>query len=186
MKKTKFNAYTLSLMGVMIAIIYVVTMFRFPLLGSKVHFANSMCLLSGLLFGPQLGALAAGLGSAIYDLFNGYTFIDALITFVCKGAMAYVCALIAQGGKQQGVQFVRVCVASVVGALTYVALYMLKTFIFQAFVYAFPMDAVWATMLSKFIPSIINAGFAMVVTPVLLRAIYPMLKAAGLLDKMKA
>ena len=58
MKKTRFNAYTLSFMGVMIAIIYVVTMFRFPLLGSKVHFANSMCLLSGLLFGPQFGALA--------------------------------------------------------------------------------------------------------------------------------
>ena len=183
MKKTRFNAYTLSFMGVMIAIIYVVTMFRFPLLGSKVHFANSMCLLSGLLFGPCYGALAAGLGSGIYDLFNGYTFIDALITFACKAAMAYVCALIAQGGKSS---FVRICVASVVGALTYVALYMLKTFIFQAFVYAFPMDAVWATMLSKFIPSIINAGFAMVVTPVLMRAIYPMLKATGLLEKMKA
>ena len=182
MKKTRFNAYTLSFMGVMIAIIYVVTMFRFPLLGSKVHFANSMCLLSGLLFGPQFGALAAGLGSGIYDLFNGYTFIDALITFACKGAMAYVCAVIAQRNES----FVRVCVACVVGALTYVALYMLKTFIFQAFVYAFPMDTVWATMLSKFIPSIINAGFAMVVTPVLMRAIFPMLKATGMLEKMKA
>ncbi len=182
MKKTRFNAYTLSFMGVMIAIIYVVTMFRFPLLGSKVHFANSMCLLSGLLFGPQFGALAAGLGSAIYDVFNGYTFIDALITFACKGAMAYVCAVIARRNES----FVRVCVACVVGALTYVALYMLKTFIFQAFVYAFPMDTVWATMLSKFIPSIINAGFAMVVTPVLMRAIFPMLKATGMLEKMKA
>lgn len=185
MKKTKFNAYTLSFMGVMIAIIYVVTMFRFPLLGSKVHFANSMCLLSGMLFGPTFGALAAGLGSGVYDLFNGYTFVDALITFVSKGAMAYVCAVIAWGGKKHGECFVRNCIASVLGALTYVALYMLKTFIFQAYVYAFPMDTVWATMLSKFIPSIINAGFAMVVTPILMRAIHPMLKGAGLIEKMR-
>lgn len=184
MKKTKFNAYTLSFMGVMIAIIYVVTMFRFPLLGSKVHFANSMCLLSGMLFGPTLGALAAGLGSGVYDLFNGYTFVDALITFACKAAMAYVCAKIVWSEKKHGENFVRNCVASVLGALTYVALYMLKTFIFQAFVYGFPMSTVWATMLSKFIPSIINAGFAMVVTPILMRAIHPMLKGAGLLDKM--
>jgi len=40
-------------------------------------------------------------------------------------------------------------------------------------------------MLSKFIPSIINALFAMIATPVLMRAIYPMLRAAGLLEKMK-
>ena len=185
MKKTKFNTYTLCFMGVMIAIIYVVTMFRFPFLGSKVHFANSMCLLSGLLFGGTYGALAAGLGSAIYDLFNGYTFVDALITFVSKAAMAYVCAQIAWGGGRRGENFARNCVACVLGALTYVALYMLKTFVFQAFVYGYPMDAVWATMLSKFIPSLINAVFAMLVTPVLMRAIHPMLKASGLLERMR-
>ena len=184
MRKTRFNAYNLSFMGVMIAIIYVVTMFRFPFLGSKVHFANAMCLLSGLLFGPLYGAVAAGLGSAVYDLFNGYTIIEAAITFVSKAAMAYVCAMIVWKGKDYVENFVRTCVACVLGALTYVALYMLKTFIFQAFVYGYPMDAVWATMLSKFIPSLINAVFAMIAAPVLMRAIYPMLKATGMLKKM--
>ena len=51
MKKQRMNAYTLAFTGVMAAIVYVVTLFRFPLLGSKVHFANAMCLLSGMLFG---------------------------------------------------------------------------------------------------------------------------------------
>ena len=102
-----------------------------------------------------------------------------------KAAMAYVCAQIAWGGKQHGAHFVRNCVASVIGALTYVALYMLKTFIFQAYVYHYPMSTVWATMLSKFIPSIINAGFAMVVTPVIMRALHPMLRATGMLEKMR-
>ena len=185
MKKTKFNAYTLSFMGVMIAIIYVVTMFRFPFLGAKVHFANAMCLLSGMLFGGAHGAMAAGLASGLYDLFNGYTFVEAAITFASKAAMAYVCAKIAWAGNANAENFVRNCVACVLGALTYVALYMLKTFVFQAFVYGFPMNTVWATMLSKFIPSMINAGFAMVTAPVLMRAIYPMLRAAGLLTRMR-
>ena len=67
--------------GVMAAIVCVVTIFRIPLGQSKVHFANSMCLLSGLLLGPVWGGMAAGLGSAIYDMaLGGYSFFDALIT----------------------------------------------------------------------------------------------------------
>ena len=57
--------------GVMAAIICVITIFRIPLGQSKVHFANSMCLLSGLLLGPVWGGAAAGLGSAIYDITLG-------------------------------------------------------------------------------------------------------------------
>ena len=60
MKKQRMNAYTLAFTGVMAAIVYVVTLFRFPLLGSKVHFANAMCLLSGLLLGGVPGGIAAG------------------------------------------------------------------------------------------------------------------------------
>ena len=70
----------------------------------------------------------------------------------------------------------RSIIAAVAGALTYVALYMLKTFIFQKFVYAFPMETVWATMLSKFIPSIINAAVAVVAAPILFKAVMPALR----------
>ena len=52
--------------GVMAAIVCVITIFRIPLGQSKVHFANSMCLLAGLLLGPVWGGTAAGLGSAIF------------------------------------------------------------------------------------------------------------------------
>ena len=155
----KMNAYTLAFIGVMAAIVYVVTMFRFPLLGSKVHFANAMCLLGGMLFGPLYGGLASGIGSALYDLtMYNEGIVNLLITFVSKFAMAWV------------------CIAAVAGALTYVALYMLKTFIFQKFVYAFPMETVWATMLSKFIPSIINAAVAVVAAPILFKAVMPALR----------
>ena len=51
MKEKKFSTYQIVFVAVMAAIVCVVTFFRFPFLGSKVHFANAMCLLSGMLFG---------------------------------------------------------------------------------------------------------------------------------------
>ena len=64
MKKREFSVFNITFIAMMAAMIYVVTLFRFPLLGSKVHFANAFCLLSGILLGPLQGGLAAGIGSA--------------------------------------------------------------------------------------------------------------------------
>lgn len=175
MKKKYLDVKTIVFTGAMAAIIYVVTLFRFPLLGSKVHFANAMCLLSGLFLGPVWGGVAAGLGSAIYDAFGGYDLINTLVTFVSKFAMAYVCALIA-GKPSAKPGYVRTLIACAAGALTYVALYMLKTFVFQAFVYAFPMQTVWATMLSKLPASLLNAAVAIVAAPIFYHASLPALK----------
>ena len=74
---------------------------------------------------------------------------------------------------------------SVIGALTYVALYMLKTFVFQKFVYGFPAETVWATMLSKLPGSLINALAAMIVAPILYTALRSALERAHILDKMR-
>lgn len=172
--------------GVMAALVCVVTFFRFPLLGSKVHFANAMCLLSGLLMGPVAGGLAAGIGSALYDsLFGGYDFIQCAITFVSKFLMAWVCAKIAFAGHKEAKNHSWNIAACVIGALSYVALYMLKTFVYQAFVYGYPMDAVWATMLSKLPASLINAVAAMIAAPILYTALRPALERAGQLQKMR-
>ena len=57
-KKT-FTTHFIVQTGVMAALVFVITYFRIPLFGSKVHFANAMCLLAGLLFGPLSGGLAA-------------------------------------------------------------------------------------------------------------------------------
>ena len=185
MKKKSVNAYVLTFVGVMAAMVYVVTLFRFPLLGSKVHFANAICLLAGMLLGPWWGGAAAGLGSALYDaLAGGYDIINVLITFVSKFAMAFVCGqLMKQRAKEENL--LQVIVASVAGSLTYVALYMLKTFIYQRFVYGYPMDAVGATMVAKLIPSLINAAVAVVAAPVFYHALRPALRSAGVWEKLK-
>ncbi len=176
MKNQDRKVLNTVLVGALAAMVYVVTLFRFPLLGSKVHFANAVCLLSGLLLGPNLGGVAAGLGSALYDLtMYNEGIVNLLITFVSKFAMAWVCGKIA-GKPEEKQPVVRVVIACVCGALTYVALYMLKTGVYGAIA-----GNIWAPMVSKFPASIINAGAAIVAAPVFYHAVRPALKAAGIL-----
>lgn len=176
MKNQDRKVLNTVLVGVLAAMVYVVTLFRFPLLGSKVHFANAVCLLAGLLLGPNLGGVAAGLGSALYDLtMYNEGIVNLLITFVSKFAMAWVCGKIA-GKPEEKQPVVRVVIACVCGALTYVALYMLKTGVYGAIA-----GNIWAPMVSKFPASIINAGAAIVAAPVFYHAVRPALKAAGIL-----
>ena len=184
--KKKFSLVQIVYIGVMAALVCAVTFFRFPLLGSKVHFANAMCLLSGLLMGGIPGGLAAGFGSALYDaLWGGYDLIQVCITFISKFLMAWVCAKIAFAGQREAKHHGWNIAACVIGALTYVALYMLKTFVYQRFVYGYPVDAVWITMGGKLPASLINAVAAMVAAPILYSALRPALERAGQLRKMR-
>ena len=178
--------------GVMAAIICVITIFRIPLGQSKVHFANAMCLLSGLLLGPVWGGTAAGLGSAIYDIaLGGYSFFDALITFVSKFAMAWVTGILyktwvlKKEEKSWKENLLPLIIACVLGALTYVALYMLKTWLFKMYVEPVPADTIPGVMVAKLIPSLINAAFAVVTAPIFYHAVRPALKSAGILKQLE-
>ena len=178
--------------GVMAAIICVITTFRIPLGQSKVHFANSMCLLSGLLLGPVWGGTAAGLGSAIYDvLLGGYSFFDALITFVSKFAMAWVTGILfrtwvtKKGEKNWKETLLPLVIACVLGALTYVGLYMLKSWLFKLYVEPVPVETIPGILVAKLVPSLINAAFAVVTAPIFYHAVRPALKAGGILKKLE-
>ena len=198
-----FTTYRIVFIAMMAAIVYVLTLFRFPLGSSKVHFANAACLLAGLLFGPVSGGLAAGIGSGLYDLLNGYGFDEAMITLVSKFVMAAVCALIAGTHRAEALDGVsektgsfralyaalwrhspRIIVGSVVGALSYVALYMLKHLVYQRFLYANSWFGTFAVMEAKLPASLINAVFAMLVAPLLYAALLPALKRTGVLKKL--
>ena len=170
--------------ALMTALVYVATMIAFPLLGSKVRLANPVSLLGSLLMGPLLGGLASGLGSLIYDIQTGYGF-EGIITFVSKFIMAWVCGRIAFAGGRRAEDHKRNVIACTAGAWTYVALYMLKTFVMQRFVAGVPLDGVWAVMAGKFPASAINAVAAMVIAPILYTAIRPALRSTGQLDAMR-
>lgn len=174
------TVYRLAFIGVMAAMVYVVSMFRFPLLGSKVHFGNTVCLLAGLLLGPVTGGLSAGLGSLLTDLFGGYPFWEALITFVSKFAMAAVAGLIGHTlrrrlNRGRAVDIGLTVAASVLGAWVYVGLYMAKHFVLQYLLYQVGWEPMLAVLAAKFPASAINALFAMVCAPILCLALRPAL-----------
>ena len=59
-----------------------------PLKG-YVNLGDCVVLLSGWILSPLYGFFAAGIGSALADIFSGYV-IYAPATFVIKGAMALI------------------------------------------------------------------------------------------------
>ena len=186
-QNTRSKTLKICFCGIMTAIVFVANYLRIPFMGTSVHMTNALCAIAGLLFGPGLGFVAAGLGSGLYDIMVGYG-AECLITLVSKGAIALVAGLIGLGllrrPKLSTMDIVRVIIACVAGALTYVALYMLKTFCFGMWVNHLGMAGTLAKMGTKLPGSLINALFASVAGPILFLALKPALKQAGLLEKM--
>ncbi|MBQ0058504.1 MAG: ECF transporter S component [Lachnospiraceae bacterium] len=67
---------------------------RIPVPGTSgyVHPGDAMVILCGVILGPQMGLLAAGIGSALADLLGGY-FIYVPITFIVKGLVGLLSGL---------------------------------------------------------------------------------------------
>lgn len=191
MKKTKFSTYRLVFIALFAAIVLVCTLVSVPVLESKVHFGNTASILAGLILSPVDAGLAAGLGSMLYDAtLGGYDAIGCGITFVSKYLMAFVCALLMRllrkrEYKEIGKRAGFVYAISAVAALTYVALYMLKTFVMKQVVDGLTIKAVWVVMIQKLPASLINAAFATFAAPPLYAALLPALNKIGIMAKLK-
>ena len=178
--------------ALMAAVIFALCEFlTFPFLGSKLHPSNAADMLAGLILGPWLGGLAAGIGNCLFDLTHGYGIVEALVTFATKFLAAMLVGLIADACRQEGSVLgrkghVRVVLGCVVGGLAYVAMYMVKTWLKQSFFVAADAEkTVAAVMLSKLPGSAINNGFAAVAAPILYTALRPALNAIGVLDRLR-
>jgi len=187
MANSRNKTFKICFIGLMAAIVFVVNYLRIPFMGTQLHMTNALCVLCGLLFGPGAGFLAAGIGSGLYDIVAGWG-AECIITFVNKGAIALVAGLIgyhaARRDQPSSADHAKIIIGSVLGALTYVALYMLKTFVAGQLIDGLTLDAVTAKMLTKLPGSLMNAAFAFIVAPILLGTLKPALKHAGLYEKL--
>ena len=141
------------------------------------HLGNIMCALSGLLLGPWFGGLAAGLGSAIYDIMNPLYISECWITFLTKGAYGLVAGLIAYAGtKSWGYR--KAVLASLGGAVTYAILYLAKSYFYSGLlIKGLTSDAALLTVYSKLPATIFNAAVAVIFAPILGIAIRKALEA---------
>lgn len=71
---------SIVLIALFTALTVVATTIKIPMPGAFVHLGNAVLLLAVLLLGYFRGALAGGLGFAIFDVLNGYV-TEALILF---------------------------------------------------------------------------------------------------------
>lgn len=176
--------YKIVICGLMAAIIFVVTAYiRIPIGESKTNFANGISILAGLLFGPVTGGISAGLGSAISDVIYGYSPLDILITFVMKFAMAAAAGLVCRV-KVPKKSYPRAVIATVCGAVLYIALYLLKTFLFQL-AYGSAVPAAFAYLLTKLPGSLLNAAVAVVFAPILCEALRAPLSRIKMFGQIK-
>ena len=183
MKNKKFTVKDLAMIGVMAAIVFVGNQLQLPKIPTplgptRIHLGNVMCILGGLLFGAVPGGLAAGIGGAIYDLLDPFYAKEFWITFILKFAMGYIAGLLASGKKTK----LKVIVAAVIGAVSYVILYLGKTFITQYLILGNPWETVLGVLITKGTASLINALLAMVVSVLLYYMIEPALKRSGILE----
>lgn len=184
---TRDKTLRITFLGLMAALVFIVNYLRIPFMGTQLHMTNALCALCGLLFGPGAGFLAAGLGSGLYDVVAGWG-AECVVTFINKGAIALVAGLVAYKAARKDAPTpgdqARIAAGCVLGALAYVALYMLKTFVFGRFIDGLEGAAVTANMLSKLPGSLINAVFAFIAAPILMNALRPALRRAGLFEKL--
>lgn len=83
---------TLTLTGLFTAIIFVATVvIQIPVSATNgyIHFGDAFIFIAGIVLGPFYGAFAAGVGSALSDVYAGY-YAWALPTLLIKSIMGYI------------------------------------------------------------------------------------------------
>ncbi|MGI6689081.1 MAG: ECF transporter S component [Christensenellales bacterium] len=179
-QRKKLTTVGLAFAGMMVALVMVSNYISIPTAFSRLHVANAICMLAGMLFGGLRGGVIAGLGSALFDLtFPAYA-AEAWVTFLTKGIMALACGAMVNCRRLRLRQPLRLALGSAIGAVSYIALYMLKSYIQMRYVAAMPPDTVAAALAGKLASSAINGVFAIIVAPILYSALMPALRRAGL------
>ena len=143
------------------------------------HLGNIMCALSGLLFGPWFGGLAAGLGSAIYDMTNPLYISECWLTFLMKGAYGVVAGLVAYSGKKDW-GMGKAIAGTAAAAVTYAVLYMLKSFLKNMMVKGLAAAPAFLALAGKVPATVFNAVVAVIFAPILAIAIRKALQVSHL------
>ena len=149
---------------------------------SRFHLGNVMCALSGLLLGPWWGALAAGMGSALYDLLLDPTrFAEFPITFVTKSVYGLAAGAVFFKVFKGKSNYVNEAIASAAAAASYIAVYLVKCFFYNGLlIKGLTPGGAWLGVLDKVPSSLFNGVVAVIFAPILGVALHKALKAAHL------
>ena len=184
-EKKFFTVRNVALIGVLSAMVFAMTYIGIdipsPLGKTKIHFGNVMCILSALLFGPGIGSLSAGIGSALFDLQDPAWAPEFWITFINKASMAAVAGLVMHK-IHLGRDEIRIWFAGLAGTVTYCILYVTKNIISGHFIKGFTWDvAITETIITKVPVTLTNGVIAVICACVLALSVRPALRKAHVL-----
>lgn len=171
-EKNGFTVKDLAEIGVLAALVFVATYFLkigpipTPAGPTQLKMGNAICLLGAMLFGKTKGGLAAGIGSAMFDITQPAFVAGAPFTFAFFFAMSYVCGFVSNIGGNDGTNTKKNIIGAVSGALTYMLLHIGKSFI-TLILEGSAADAAFVACGTKIITSGINAVFAVVISVLL-------------------
>jgi energy-coupling factor transport system substrate-specific component len=155
------------LAGVMIALVAVFTLaIRVPFAPTRgyFNFSDVAVFLAGFAFGPWIGLVAGGVGTALADLAGGYA-VYAPLTFLAHGLEGLVAGAIA--GRQRSL--LRMLLGWAAGAVVMVAIYFLgEAFIFRMGVGPAATEAVTINL-----PQVVAGGIVSIPLVLALRRAYP-------------
>ncbi|AKG38311.1 membrane protein [Infirmifilum uzonense] len=135
MKNVKWDkSRIVATTSVMAALTTVATMiFQVPVPETHgyINLGDTMVMLSGILFGPLVGAMAGGIGSALADVLSGYAGW-APYTLVIKGLEGFLVGLL--GGKDGRIKALAGCLAG--GAVMVLGYFLVEFLLYGAGAYA--------------------------------------------------
>lgn len=187
-KDKKIKIHDLAVVGLMAAMVFVCTAFlkvgpiTTPAGPTQLKTGNAICLLAGLLFGGWRGGLAAGIGSALFDLTEPAFAPSAPFTLVFFFLMGFICGHLSHIGGRSGCYNAWNILSAAAGALSYMILHLGKS-IFTLVLAGSTLSAALAANISKTITSGINAIFGVVVACLLTPILRTALKQAGIYKK---
>jgi uncharacterized membrane protein len=151
--------------------------------GGYVNLGDGFALACGMILGPLSGSIAAGAGSALADLINGYSSI-APATFVIKAFMATgasICLKLLAGRSRSGAyNYVNTAIAAATGELIMIAGY----YIYDAAYAIYSNNRLNRNILMQalrnsslklpfeFLQASIGIAVAIIITPILAKLIF--------------
>lgn len=171
-----YTTKKIAIVALMIGLVYVGSLISFYIpvgIGTptRLHLGNGFCLLSGMILGPIWGGFAAGVGSVFLDLTNPAYIAGAPITFIFKFLMGAVCGAIAMDKSGHGTNKRKNLIGGILGQLTYIVLYIGKTFLSLNLLFGVPKEGAWGVLATKLGSSVINAVFAVLISMALMLVI---------------
>ena len=156
----KGNTKKLVIAALMASITCIATMIikiPVPATGGYINLGDGAVILSGFMLGPVYGCAAAGIGSALADVFSGYA-IYVPATFIIKALMATAAGVILN--KSHKISVFRVITAGVICEFIMAAGYLA----FEAFILSYGAGAL-AAVPGNIIQGIFGIAVSSVIVP---------------------